>query len=47
MRKGAGTSFGSVGTVRRGEKLETVDCSGWTPIVTDGDVKWVSEKYIA
>ena len=47
VRKGAGTSFGSVGTVRRGRKLEAVDCSGWTPVVIDGDVKWVSDKYIA
>ena len=47
VRKGAGTSFAGIGVVRRGEKLEVIDCSGWVPVVIDGDVKWASEKYVA
>ena len=46
IRKGAGASFGVVGTVKKGTSLAIVNCKGWTPIVIDGDVKWVSEKYI-
>lgn len=46
IRKGAGTSFGVIGTVKKGNHLSIVNCNDWTPIVIDGDVKWVSEKYI-
>ena len=46
VRKGAGTSFESVGTVKKGAKLDIVDCSGWTPVVIGADVKWVNNKYI-
>lgn len=46
VRKGAGTSFESVGTVKKGAKLDIVDYSGWTPVVIGADVKWVNNKYI-
>ncbi len=46
VRKGAGTSFDSVGTVKKSARLDIVDCAGWTPIVISGDTKWVGNKYI-
>ena len=46
VRKGAGTKFDSVGIVKKGAQLTIVDCKGWTPIAIDGDVMWVSDKFI-
>ena len=47
VRKGAGTSFDSVGTVKKGAKLDIVDYSGWTPVVIGADVKWVKSTYVS
>lgn len=46
VRKGAGTSFDSIGTVKKGTKLDIVDCNGWTPVVIGADVKWVKSTYV-
>lgn len=45
IRSGAGTAFASVGIVHKGDKLEIVETNGWLPIVINGSVYWVSEKY--
>lgn len=45
IRGGAGTSFASVGGIRKGDVLEVVNTNGWIPIVINGTVYWVSSKY--
>lgn len=45
IRKGPGTSYGTLKVAKKGEKFEKVDTSGWAPIVINGAIYWVSEKY--
>jgi uncharacterized protein YraI len=45
VRKGPATTYGVVGTVRRGYKFVDVNTNGWIPILVDGAVYWVSAKY--
>lgn len=46
VRKGAGTSFESVGTVKKGSSLNVINYKGWVPIVIDREVKWVRDRYV-
>lgn len=47
VRVGAGTSYSTVGTVKKGYNFEVPNTNGWTPIVVNREVAWVSNKYIA
>lgn len=45
VRKGPGTQYGSVKVAKRGEVYAPVDMTGWKPILLNGAVVFVSEKY--
>ena len=45
VRKGPGTKFDSVGTFSKGKEFQTLNYEGWTPILIDEEVCWISEKY--
>lgn len=45
VRKGPGTQFNSVGTFSKGKEFKAVKYDGWTPILIDEEVCWISEKY--
>ena len=45
VRKGPGTKFDSVGTFSKGKEFDAVKYDGWTPILIDEEVCWISEKY--
>lgn len=45
VRKGPDKSYKSVGYVKLGQKLTTVELDGWNPIVIDKEVFFVSKKY--
>lgn len=47
VRKGPGTAYASVGTVKNGYKFDVVGTDGWVPILIDGVIYWVSAKYAA
>lgn len=45
VRKGPGTQFKSIGTFAKGKEFKVLDYKGWTPILLDEEVCWISEKY--
>ena len=45
VRKGPGTKFDSVGTFSKGKEFNAVKYDGWTPILWNDEVCWISEKY--
>lgn len=45
VRKGPGTKFNSVGTFSKGKEFDAVKYDGWTPILWNDEVCWISEKY--
>lgn len=45
VRKGPGTKFDSVGTFSKGKEFDAVKYDGWTPILWNDEVCWISEKY--
>lgn len=45
VRKGPSTSFPVLKVAQNGDTFEAVDCDGWRPILVNGEVGWVSEKY--
>lgn len=45
IRKGPGTKFNSVGTFSKGKEFDAVKYDGWTPILWNDEVYWISEKY--
>lgn len=45
VRKGPGTQFSSVGAFSKGKEFDAVKYDGWTPILIDEEVCWISEKY--
>ena len=45
VRKGPGTKFDSVGTFSKGKEVQALNYAGWTPILIDEEVCWISEKY--
>ena len=46
VREGPGTNFASVGLVNRGDRLCPAACDGWTAVVFDGAVRWISSQYV-
>lgn len=46
LRSGPGTQYGIVGVARKGDKLVRVNADGWLPVLVDGVVRWISEKYV-
>ena len=48
VRSGAGTSYGKLGQLTRGEtvKIVSCDCSGWVKIEYNGGYAWISAAYI-
>ena len=46
VRKGPGTHYDIVKTVKRGAYLTPVAHDGWVPVLVDGLVRWVSIKYL-
>lgn len=45
VRKGPGTQFDSIGTFSKGKEFQALNYEGWTPILLDEEVCWISEKY--
>lgn len=46
VRTGPGTEFPSAGTVKGGEQYEKIDLDGWTPILYNGEVRWIGPKAV-
>lgn len=46
LRSGPGTQYGIVGVARKGDKLVQANETGWLPVLVDGVVRWISEKYV-
>lgn len=46
LRSGPGTQYSIAGVARKGDKLAQVDTTGWVPVLVDGAVRWISEKYV-
>lgn len=46
LRSGPGTQYSIVGVANKGDKLLHVNTTGWAPVLVDGAVRWISEKYV-
>lgn len=46
LRSGPGTQYSIVGVARKGDKLAQANETGWVPVLVDGVVRWISEKYV-
>lgn len=46
LRSGPGTQYSIVDVANKGDKLAQVDTTGWAPVLVDGVVRWISEKYV-
>lgn len=46
VRKGPGTDFSVVSTVKNGDLLSLVVTEGWVPVLVGGEVCWVSAQYV-
>ena len=46
LRSGPGKQYGIVGVARKGDKLVQANETGWLPVLVDGAVRWISEKYV-
>lgn len=47
LREGPGTQYPAVKIVRRGETLDAVgEENGWVPVLVDGQLRWISGKYV-
>jgi hypothetical protein len=46
VRVGAGTQYAIATTVKKGDVLPLPDTTGWVPVLYNGAICWVSEKYI-
>ena len=45
IRTGPGKEYGSVMIAHAGDVLHGIDAEGWSPILLDGEVRWISQKY--
>lgn len=46
LREGPGTQYGVARVVKKGERLDAIEAAdGWTPVLVDGKLRWISEKY--
>lgn len=46
IRTGPGTSYKTLDTAKSGDVFEAPSTTGWVPILHNGDVRWISEKYL-
>lgn len=46
VRTGPGSSYKSVGTVRKGSNLEKVDIGEWIPVLYNGELRYISPKAV-
>lgn len=47
LRDGAGTQYPIAKVVRQGDVLESIEAeNGWVPVMVDGRIRWISEKYV-
>lgn len=47
LREGPGTQYPVAKIVKRGEALDAVGAeNGWVPVLVDGKLRWISEKYV-
>lgn len=46
LRSGPGTQYGVLGVANKGDKLVQANTTGWLPVLVDGVVRWISEKYV-
>lgn len=47
VRTGPGTGYPVAATVHGGDKLAEVKADGWTPVLINGEVRWISDKALA
>ena len=45
IRTGPGREYASVMIAHKGDALQGIDTEGWNPILLDGKVRWISQKY--
>lgn len=45
LRSGPGTQHDVVLVARKGDRLAQADTAGWSPVLVDGAVLWISDKY--
>ena len=45
IRSGPGTAYASVGIAYKGDIYRVFDTSSWLPVIHDGKVCWISNKY--
>lgn len=45
IRRGPGTGYTTIGSVKRGYEFNMIEINGWVPINIGGAVYWVSAKY--
>ena len=45
IRTGPGTNFDVMKAVKKGALLAPVAADGWSPVLLDGDVCWISKEY--
>lgn len=45
IRTGPSEKYNSVRIAHKGDMLQKIETEGWTPILQDGEVYWVSQKY--
>ena len=45
VRRGPGTEYTSIGSVKKGYEFKMIETDGWIPIAIGGAVYWVSAKY--
>ena len=45
VRTGPGTKYTSVMIAHKGDTLQGVNIEGWNPILLEGEVRWISQKY--
>ncbi len=46
VRKGPSTGYESVGSVNKGDLLSKVETDGWTCVLYDENIMWISSKYV-
>lgn len=47
IRSGPGMNYSIKGSAKKGASLDILNTNGWTPIVRDNVVRWVSAKYVS
>ena len=45
VRCGSGTEYESVAVMRKGDTFPAITTEGWFPILFNGEIRWISEKY--